>query len=282
MATTQLVQPTSATTGDLPYIGAQANDNQGTPLRDSFLRLNNAITAIYGTQNSGGTPQTPFVDGDNIKNDTINEVHLNVSNSPSANQVLQWDGSTGFTWVDQFDGDITSVVAGNGLTGGATTDDATLNVVGGDGITSNADEIEVTVDGSTIELSATDGSGAVRIKNNGVDHQQLSNSYTELLALGTGSSFGLNFDSACTFTATMDNNATFTLSNAQQGQVIDLIVNGNYTVTFAETGSTFNKVGSTSYDGSTDNIIQIMCTDDTDGAKVYHFAVGTYASSTTA
>ena len=283
MATTQLVQPTSATTGDLPYIGAQANDNQGTPLRDSFLRLNDAITAIYGAQNSGGTPQTPFVDGDNIKDDTINEVHLNISNSPSANQVLQWDGSTGFTWVDQFDGDITSIAAGNGLTGSSLEDgDAILNVVGGDGITSNTDEIEVTVDDSTIELSATDGSGAVRIKNNGVDHQQLSNSYTELSALGSGNSFALNFDSACTFTATMNADATFTLSNAQQGQVIDLIVDGNFTVTFAETGSTFNKVGSTSYDGSTDNIIQIMCTDDTPGAKIYHFAVGTYASSTTA
>ena len=115
-----------------------------------------------------------------------------------------------------------------------------------------------------------------------IDHAQLSNSYTELSPLGTGSSFALNFDSACTFTATMDNNATFTLSNAQQGQVIDLIVSGNFTVTFAETGSTFNKVGSSSYDGSTTNIIQIMCTDDTDGAKIYHFAVGTYASSTTA
>jgi hypothetical protein len=72
------------------------------------------------------------------------------------------------------------------------------------------------------------------------------------------------------------------LSNAQQGQVIDLILSGNSTVTFAETGSTFNKVGSTDYDGSTDNIIQIICTDDTGGAKLYHFAVGTYTSSTTA
>ena len=272
MATTQLVQPTSATTGDLPYIGAQANDNEGTPLRESFSRLNDAITGIYGNQNSGGAPQTPFVDGDNIKNDTIDsqhysagsidEEHLNISNSPSASQILQWDGSTGFTWVDQFDGDITSVVAGSGLTGGALTDDATLNVGAGTGITVNADDIQ--------------------ISDNGVDHQQLHPSYTVLLALGTGSSFGLNFDNACTFTATMNADATFTLSNAQQGQVIDLIVDGNFTVTFAETGSTFNKVGSASYDGSNDNIIQIMCTDDTSGAKVYHFAVGTYTSSITA
>ena len=56
------------------------------------------------------------------------------------------------------------MTAGNGLTGGATSGDATLNVVGGDGITANADEIEVSVDDTTIELSASDGSGTIRAK----------------------------------------------------------------------------------------------------------------------
>ncbi len=41
-------------------------------------------------------------------------------------------------------GDITSVVAGAGLTGGATSGDATVNVVGGTGITANADDIAIT------------------------------------------------------------------------------------------------------------------------------------------
>ena len=71
-------------------------------------------------------------------------------------------------------GDITSVVAGAGLTGGASSGAATVNVVGGDGITANADEIEVTVDDSTIELSASDGSGSVRIKDLGVSTAKLA------------------------------------------------------------------------------------------------------------
>jgi len=66
---------------------------------------------------------------------------------------------------------IAAAAAGTGLTGGAGT---ALNVIGGDGITANADEIEVTVDDSTIELSATNGSGAIRVKALGVDTGQLA------------------------------------------------------------------------------------------------------------
>lgn len=65
-------------------------------------------------------------------------------------------------------GDIEGVIAGSGLTGGGETGTVTLNVIGGDGITANADEIEVSVDDSTLELSNTNGSGSVRIKDSGV------------------------------------------------------------------------------------------------------------------
>ena len=52
-------------------------------------------------------------------------------------------------------GDITSVVAGTGLTGGATSGAATLNVIGGTGITANADDIAVDATVTTLTGSQT-------------------------------------------------------------------------------------------------------------------------------
>lgn len=86
-------------------------------------------------------------------------------------------------------GDIEGVdiTAGAGLTGTVATTSGThtqtLNVVGGDGITANADEIEVTVDGSTLELSANDGSGAVRIKDGGVATAKIADNAVGLAKL---------------------------------------------------------------------------------------------------
>lgn len=54
------------------------------------------------------------------------------------------------------DADITSVVAGSGLTGGASSGEATLNVGAGTGITVNADSIEIDSDGATLTTSNSD------------------------------------------------------------------------------------------------------------------------------
>ena len=104
--------------------------------------------------------------------------------SPGTGQIIYDTGGSsikfynGSSWVEvgSGSGTVTSVTAGDGMTQtGTSTINPTLNVVGGDGITANANEIEVTVDDSTIELSATTGSGTVRIKDLGVATAKIAN-----------------------------------------------------------------------------------------------------------
>jgi len=163
-----------------------------------------------------------------------------------------------------------------------TNDNFTELYNGAGGVADGAVTTAKLADDAVDSAKITDGAiDTVHIADDNITFAKLENRYTVLSALGSGTSFSLDFSAATTFTATASGAATFTFSNAVQGQVIDLILTGNFAITFSETGSTFNKVGSTDYDGASNNLIQIVCTDDSSGAKIYHYSIATYTSDTT-
>jgi hypothetical protein len=269
---------------------------------------------VYQLHSSYTVSGTTLTFDTNVPNGTNIEVYHLVSVNLS-NVVQTLTGGDGIT-ASASTGNVTAslssttpnafTIGGNGSTGGVTLNDGSIQMRSGTGSVaeirmycevsnahyqtikaqphSAASSAVLTLPTATGTLVATGDTGSVAtgmVADNGITHDKLENRYTALSALGTGSTFALDFSAASTFTATANANATFTFSNAAQGQVIDLILTGDYTITFSETGSTFNKVGSIDYDGTANNLIQIVCTDDSSGAKIYHYSIATYTSDPT-
>ena len=142
-------------------------------------------------------------------------------------------------------GDITEVLAGDGLTGGGTSGSVTLTLG---------------VDDSTIEIN----SDAARIKDLGVTTAKLANDAVTYAKLGTefttaqavGNVSGtvtLDFSAKQVFTAAMTGNTTFTFGNAAIGMTKDLILSGAAVPTFTNA----KRVAGT-YSETVPNLIQIV------------------------
>ena len=160
-------------------IGSTANDGTGDALRDAFDKVNDNFTEVYADD---------FITTARIADDSITEAHLSATNTAVDNYVLSFDNASGgFTWVQQFDGDITGIVAGNGLTGDATSGDATLAVGAGTGITVNANDVQIADGGVDTTQLAADSVDGTKIADDSIDSEHIADGSVDLAHLSADS-----------------------------------------------------------------------------------------------
>jgi len=216
----------------------------------------------------------------------------------SADEVLTMNsGATAPEWASAATGDITSVVAGSGLTGGATSGAATLTVGAGTGITINTSDVALTntavsYGGISVALGASDATPAFDLSDATAYTGDSSLVTTGTIASGTwngtavalayiGSGVG-KLATGAEWTATQNFNSTSLSFNATQtwdtaaNQVCDLTLTAAITAFSAPTNQK---------DGGFYSIT--LKQDGTGGwtiswASVFHFAAGTAPTLTTA
>ena len=144
-------------------------------------------------------------------------------------------------------------------------------------------DVTSSADGATV--IATDAVTTAKILNDNVTHDKLENRYTAINPIGTTTgAFDIDFSLGAIHTVALNGAHTGTFTNFKIGQVIDIIIIGNHALTFSATATgtpAINKVGTTAYDGTATQIIQVQCASDDSTTPIFYYVCNTYAGDPT-
>ena len=187
-----------------------------------------------------------------------------------------------------------SSIADGAIATAKLADDAVTAAKFADGAVTTAKLAADAIDGTKIADDAinsehyTDGSiDTAHIADNNVTFDKLENRYTaKSTTSSTSGTVSVDWAAATTFefTASLTGATTISFTNFKQGQVIGIYgLTGSQTITLdsdAATSETFNRVGTSEYDGTGNNFLQVACVDDS-ATAVFNYSVITYTSDTT-
>ena len=160
---------------------------------------------------------------------------------------------------------------GNGSTGGVTLADGDVQVRTGTGAvakikmyceSSNAHfqtiqaQPHSAASSAVLTLPTSTGTLVGTGDTSSVSHSMLGASFKTIVALGSGTS--VDWSAGQVFTKTLSGDTILTFANVSTGMQINLVIDGNYTLTLPTSVKELN--GASTYDGSGEHLISIVST----------------------